>query len=171
MCARIRTGAVGWQAGRFRRRLRCRRNDIRIDRAQRLLINFAGHFQAIANLITPNCRSRLGTLVARDGAVVKPPVFKSLLQGSNRLVGAQQADGAQCNDQTKQRSFHYARANIRLAMDSCAHVRVRVFAQLVSYSTSPARCNSSVFQNRHRVQCPRDAHFYRKRSPAESSEC
>ena len=72
----------------------------RIDRAQRLLINLAGHLQAIANLITPNRRSRLRILVARDGAIVKTLVLESLLQRPNRLVGAHQADGAQRDDET-----------------------------------------------------------------------
>jgi len=169
----IRATAVGWNGSRFRRRLRCRRNGIRtrIDRAQRLLINLAGYLQTIANLITPNRRSRLGIFVARNGAVVKTLVLESLLQRTNPLIGTHQTDSAQRDDKTYQRSFHNPGINIRLAIDSYSHVPVRVPAELIRCSTSPAQRNFSLFQNRRRARCQRDGHFDRKRSLAESSEC
>ena len=172
-CACIRTSAVGLNGGRFRSRLRCRGNGIqtRIDRAQRLVINLAGHRQAVANLVTPNCCSRLGVLVARNGAVVKTLVLESLLQRTNPLIGTHQTDSAQRDDKTYQRSFHNPGINIRLAIDSYSHVPVRVPAELIRCSTSPAQRNFSLFQNRRRARCQRDGHFDRKRSLAESSEC
>ena len=123
--------AIGLNGVRFRSRLRCRRNGIRsrIDRTQCLLINFAGYVQSIAYLITPNRRSRLGILVARNGTVVKTLALESLLQRSNRLIGVHETDSAQGDDKTKQRTFHNRESNIRLAIDSYTHVRVRVRAQ------------------------------------------
>ena len=116
--------AIGLNGVRFRSRLRCRRNGIRsrIDRTQRLLINFAGYLQAIAYLITPNRRCRLGILVARNGTVVKTLALESLLQRSNRLIGVHETDSAQGDDKTKQRTFHNRESNIRLAIDSFAPV-------------------------------------------------
>jgi len=56
--------------------------------------------QSIANLVTPNRRSRLGAFFTCDGAVVKTLVLESLLQRSNRLVGLNEASGAQRGDKT-----------------------------------------------------------------------
>ena len=62
--------------------------------------NLAGHWQAVANLVTPNCCSCLGVLVAHNGAVIKTLVLESLLQRTNPLVGTHQTDSAQRDDKT-----------------------------------------------------------------------
>ena len=95
---------------------------------QRLLIQLAGYWQAVANLITPNRCCRLGVLVTRNGAVIKTLALESLLQRSNRLIAAQQTDSAQRDDNTEQRSFHnresiFDSLLIRMRMCDCAFVR------------------------------------------------
>src|SRR5690349_21751877 len=94
-CPRIRASAVGLNGSRFRSGLQCRGNGIQTgtDRAQCLLIHLAGYFQAIANLVTPNCRNRLGVVVTRNGAIVETLLLESLLQRAQVLVGTHESGG------------------------------------------------------------------------------
>ena len=72
----------------------------RFDRAQRLFIQLASYLQSIANLLTPNRRSRLGAFFTCDGAVVKTLPLESLLQRSNRRIAVREADRAERDGKT-----------------------------------------------------------------------
>src|SRR5262245_57647692 len=78
----IRANAVRPSTSRVWSRSGCRRKGFRsrFDRARRLLIELASYLQSVANLVTPNRRSRLRAFFTCDGAVVKTLVLESLLQ-------------------------------------------------------------------------------------------
>jgi hypothetical protein len=56
--------------------------------------------ESIANLVTPNRRSRLDAFFTCDGAVVKTLPLERLLQRSNRRIAVREADRSEGDDKT-----------------------------------------------------------------------
>src|SRR5437588_11640441 len=79
---------------------------IHVERAKCFRIDVASDLQPITNLVTPNRGSGLGTLVARNIAVVKTLVFQSLLDRLDCLVSVHQAHEQESDYRIQNGSLH-----------------------------------------------------------------